>query len=69
MTDTYLIFERVDEGTKVIAKLDGETFSGEQAESIEKLLRQKGWPDIPPDQILHGSRCWAALVLPPKENE
>lgn len=59
MEEIYLVFERDDTGTSIIAKIVGEQFSGEQAELIEQLLRSKGFPAKRPDAILHGSRCWA----------
>ena len=58
----YVFYERNDEGTFIVARLiDGE-FSGEQADSVKTFLDQHGWPDKEPDEILHGSRLWAAKV-------
>jgi hypothetical protein len=59
---TFLFYERIDEGTRIVAKLEGEKFTGVQAAEIEKLLREEGWPDRSPVRILTGSRLWAVEV-------
>ena len=57
----YQFIEEKDDGTYIVAELIDNVFSGEDAVAIEKILRQKGWPDRQPDpmRILHGSRLWA----------
>ncbi|MEO8356480.1 MAG: hypothetical protein ABI621_11230 [Chloroflexota bacterium] len=69
MTVYYLFYERDDEGTWLVARLDGMTFSGEKAASTERFLRAEGWPEIEPDRILHGSRVWAARMDEQSEGE
>jgi hypothetical protein len=59
MDKIYLVFERNDNSTNIIAKIVGEELSGVQAVQIEKLLRGTGWPARSPDRILHWSICWA----------
>lgn len=62
MKKTFLFYERIDEGTRIVAKLVDKVFTGTQAERIEKFLRSEGWPDKSPVRILTGSRLWAVEV-------
>jgi hypothetical protein len=62
MTKRYFVYERLDEGTKFIAVVEGEVVSGTKAAMIEKVLRGEGWPAESPDRILHGMYVWAAEV-------
>lgn len=61
----YQVWERTDDDCAVIAEIDGEKVTGPEAEMIEKLLRELGWPEKSPDHVLHGSRLWAADASKP----
>lgn len=53
------VFRMRDDETVEVARVEGEKVTGPQAEQIEKLLRQNGWPKLPPHFVLHGSYLWA----------
>jgi hypothetical protein len=61
----FVVYERTDEGIAIVAEIDGESVTGPQAEDIEKLLRELGWPAKDADLALHGSRLWAANASNP----
>jgi hypothetical protein len=60
----YLFYQRDDDGTHVVARLEDGVFSGPDAEIIESLLRERGYPKNgeDPERLIHGSRLWAARV-------
>jgi len=56
----YIIYENTDTGTNEVARVDQYNHvTGKKAKIIEKLLLEQGFPEIPPDRILHGQRLVA----------
>jgi hypothetical protein len=58
----YIVYNRKDEGTVVIATIDGEKITGESAKKVKAVLFQCGFPQVAPDVILHGMRVFAVRV-------
>ena len=56
--DKYIVCSRTN-GDFIVATIDGDKVTGSKAESIEKLLRSRGWPTENPMRILHGDYLWA----------
>lgn len=59
----YIVYQRVDEGTEIIAEVEGDMVTGFKAATVEGLLLENGWPETKPDIILHGLYMWAAEVV------
>lgn len=59
----YVVYERRDEGTVVLATIDGDNnVTGESAERVKTVLFECGFPQVAPDVILHGMRVFAVRV-------
>ena len=58
----WVVYRRFTEGTVEVARIVGEVVTGSDAESIEKLLKAEGFPELDPLVILHGMYLWAARV-------
>ena len=58
----YNVFEWQEGKTVIVATIQGTGITGPEANTVEKLLEEYGWPktNITPDVLLHGDYLWAA---------
>lgn len=58
----YVVYQRNDEGTAIIAVVKGQKVLGPRQDEVRKMLMNAGWPDDPemtPTRVFMGDYVYA----------